>query len=285
MKVLLLGAAGLVGSHLRSAFHAHEVLGTTRDGAGDTISLDVRDNQRMRAIAIDARPEAILAAAADAYVERCEGEPEATRAVNVDAIRHIAEISDELNATLVVFSSEYVFDGTRGSYDEDDEVRPLNEYGRQKMEVERLARNVARHLIVRTSGVFGREARRKNFVLQVVDRLRGGHEVRVPFDQLITPTYAQSLATAVEELLVAQRSGTYHIVGPRILARDEFARLIADCFDLPRTLVRPVATAELGLIARRPPRAGLSDAKLHTSLGHGTTPIEIGLRELARAKA
>src|SRR5207302_3268738 len=120
----------------------------------------------------DARPDAVIVAAADAYVERCEREPEQTRQVNVEAPRALAAESAGLGALFVVFSSEYVFDGAKGEYVEDDERRPINEYGRQKVALEDIALGTRRGLVCRTSAVFGADPKRKNFVLQEVDRLR-----------------------------------------------------------------------------------------------------------------
>lgn len=281
VRVLLLGAGGLVGRHLRAALVSHDVVATTRDGAEDAIALDIRDTARLREIAGAARPDAILNAAAAVYAERCEREPVATRAINVEPVRALAEIADQQRATLVVLSSEYVFDGTHGLYTEEDAPTPVNEYGRQKVEIEALARTVGKHLVIRTSGVYGAEPARKNFVWQVVDALRRGDVFRVPSDQLITPTYAPSLAAGIVELLSDAATGTFHVVGPEVIGRDAFARLIATTFQLDRALIRPVKTSELALAAPRPPRAGLSDAKFRSARGHRTTPPAEGLLELA----
>lgn len=282
-RYLVIGAAGLVGSHLMTALRDREVVGTHhRSSVPGGPALDVTDAQAVRALVREVRPDAILLAAADAYVERCEREPAQTRRVNVDGTRHVAAAAAEAGAALAVFSSEYVFDGTRGEYTEDDAVAPLNEYGRQKVEVEQIARGLPRHLVCRISGVFGREPSRKNFVLQLVDALRAGRTFRVPADQTITPTDAASLAVAVVALLDRSVSGTIHAAGPERLSRDAFARRVAEAFGLPGALITPVSTAELGLAAPRPLHAGLRDDRLRTALGHGLTPIDVALGELAK---
>ena len=280
MRVLVLGAAGQIGRQLTAAFDRHEIVATTRDGRGGSIPLDVTDAAAVRRIVRDVRPEAILNAAADAYVERCEREPEATRRVNVVPVGVLAVEAARLGATLVVFSSEYVFDGSREQCREDDPVRPINEYGAQKAEIERLARTVERHLVCRTSGVYAAELARKNFVWQVVDTLRAGRRFRAPHDQLVTPTYAPSLAHAVAQLVTRGSVGTFHVAGPRIIARDAFAREVARAFGLDPGGIDPLATSELGLSAARP-RVGLLDGKLRRTLGAGTADPRHALRELA----
>lgn len=273
--VLLIGAEGLVGGHMRAALGDRPVVMTSRQGhLPGTIALDVEDDVALRALVRESRPRAIVLAAAAAHVERCEAEPEATRRVNVDPARALAESARDQEAHLVVFSSDYVFDGLAGPYSEDAEVGPINEYGRQKVLVEGAA-GAAHHLICRTSGVFGWEPRRKNFVCQLLDNLRDGRKFAVPSDQLITPTYAPDLADAVVELLDRRITGIVHASGPRVLGRVEFASLVARAFGLPEHLIEPVPTLSLGLRAKRPHRAGLRTDRLQGLLGrHLSTPEE-----------
>ena len=282
-RVLLIGAGGLVGRHLRQAFSGTHVTATYRsDPPEGGIALDITDHDAVRRTLRDAKPDVIVLAAAEAYVERCEREPETTRVVNVEAPRFIASEAATRDALLVVFSSEYVFDGSGGRYTEADERRPINEYGRQKVELEDITLATGRGLVCRTSGVFGADPRRKNFVLQLVDRLRAGQPFDVPTDQLITPTYAPTLAGAVAKLVKRGQRGIVHVAGPSVLGRYEFAQLIADAYALPAALLRPRATAELGLAARRPLRSGLGVDRLHEILGTDLTAPAAALRELAQ---
>jgi dTDP-4-dehydrorhamnose reductase len=285
-RTLVIGAGGLVGRHVRAALTGRDLVFTYhKDPIAGGTPLDITDAAAVRRIIERTRPSVVVLAAANPYVEGCERDPAATRHLNVDAATTVRDATAEAGATLVVFSSDYVFDGTKGSYSEDDAVAPLNEYGRQKVALEALARAVPRHLVLRISGVFGQEDSRKNFVWQLVDRLRAGHEFAVPSDQLITPTDAASLAGTIVELLDRGGSGTFHAGGPEILGRVEFATLAATAFGLRADLISPRPTAELGLLARRPERAGLSDAKLRSTLGHGLARPSDALRALAAHQA
>lgn len=281
-SVLLIGAEGLVGQHLFAALPASDVVATfRRDPPANGLLLDLTDPDALRATLRDAAPRVILLAAADAYVERCEREPAATRLVNVEAPRIIAESVAATGALLVVFSSEYVFDGTAGACAEDHDRRPINEYGRQKVALEDIALSTGRGLVCRTSGVFGNDPRRKNFVCQLVDRLRAGETFDVPSDQLVTPTYAPSLARAVVKLAERGTAGIYHVAGPEVMGRVEFAELVADAFGLDRSLLRPRHTRDMGLSAARPERAGLRTKKLRQELGESLTSSADALREMA----
>lgn len=282
---MVLGAAGLVGSHVRRAFPGRRVVATfRRTPAPDAIPLDITDVAGVRRLIADLRPGVVVLAAAEAHVERCEREPEATRLANVLAAQAVVEAAREVDAWVVLFSSEYVFDGRAGPYGEDDAVAPINEYGRQKVELERLGRATARQLICRTSAVFGWEAAGKNFVSQLLVGLRAGEPFEVPSDQVVTPTYAPDLARAVADLLALERAGTFNVVGPQVLPRLEFARLAARAFSLPEHLLRGRPTAALGQLATRPRSAGLRDDKLRETLGHGLSDPAVALAAMAASE-
>jgi len=281
---LLLGATGLVGTHLRAALAGRDVVMTShRAPLAGSVQLALEDGAAIARVVGEARPDVVVVAAANAFVEACEREPAASRVLNVDAVRRVAEAAP--GALLVVFSSEYVFDGTAGPYAEDDPVAPINEYGRQKVALEQLARERAAHLVCRVSGVYGWSATRTSFVAQLVDRLRQGRRFRVPADQVITPTPAPDLASVVTELVDRGARGTFHASGPEILDRPDFARRAARAFDLDDTMLDFVPTAELGLAAPRPLRAGLRTEKLTALLGHGLSPSVRGLAAMRDAES
>jgi len=283
LRWLLLGATGLVGTHLRAALRERDVVMTShRAQLPGSIAVDLTDREATTRAIRGARPDVVVVAAATAFVEECEREPVATRVINVDAVRHVAESAP--NALLVVFSSDYVFDGSAGSYAEDDPVAPINEYGRQKVAVEAIARERPHHLVCRVSGVYGWSPTRTSFVSQLVDRLRAGQRMRVPSDQLITPTPAPDLAAAIVELVDRGARGTFHAAGPEILSRPEFARRGAETFGLDPALLDMRTTADLGLAAPRPLRAGLRTDKLRTLLGHGLSPSRDALAAMRDAE-
>jgi dTDP-4-dehydrorhamnose reductase len=280
---LLLGAGGLVGGHLRAALAGRDVVATShRTAVPGTVSLDLTDEGAVTRVLDDVRPDVIVVAAADAFVEGCERDPVATRAINVTAVERLSDLAP--GTTLVVFSSEYVFDGRAGPYGEDDPTAPINEYGRQKVELEKLARRTD-HLICRVSGVYGWSAARTSFVAQLVDRLRGGRHFAVPADQVITPTPAPDLARAVVALVERGARGTFHCAGPEVLARPEFARRAALAFDLDPSLIDAVPTASLGLRAARPTSAGLKTEKLRSVLGRSLPVSADALADMRRTEA
>jgi len=282
MKSLVIGASGLVGSHVSDTLDSlGPVTGTafSRNG-GSLIGLDIRDAEAVTRTVASVGPDVVVCAAAEPHVDLCEREPERTREINVDGTRNVVAAARAIDSTLVFFSSDYVFDGKNGPYDETDAVGPVNEYGRQKVRAEAIVSGYPKSVILRTSGVFGADDRRKNFVYQVIDRLRAGMLVTAAADQTLCPTWAGALADALAGLLTAGFRGTCNVAGPQAMTRAEFAILVADAFGLDGSLVRAVPTVELPTVAPRPARSSLTDALLRSTLGRGLPPVQEALAAL-----
>lgn len=261
---LVLGGSGLVGGALlRTSPGAIGTYGSRPFAGG--VPLDVRDLAAVRALVQAVQPSMVYFAAANGNVEWCEQHPDDARLVNVVPPIAAVDVVRELGARFVFFSSEYVFDGRSGPYYEFDERRPLSVYGRHKSEVEDavLARG---ETVIRTTTVYGAEhPPGKNFALQVLHALRLGSPMRVASDQVSTPTWADQLAAVCGS--ISQRGGVWHVAGPDLMSRPEFARLIADVFTLDPGLIDPTPTRELGQSASRPLRAGLRTDQLVRAIG------------------
>jgi dTDP-4-dehydrorhamnose reductase len=275
---MVVGASGLLGVYLHRSFaEAGAVVGTGFEHVDDgLVPLDIRDEARMRDLLEEHRPRAIVCAAAVSNVERCEADPGSSREINVDGTLALARGAAGLGATFVFLSSEYVFDGLDGPYDEDAPTRPLNEYGRQKQEVERLVPRITggNCLIARVSCLYGHERVEKNFVYQLWAALTEGREFRPPSDQIGTPTSVIDAADVIRDLVLGGHRGTFHVAGPQPMLRAEFALLAARELELDPALVRPTPTAQLGLLADRPIDAGLSTGRVRAACRALCTPRE-----------
>ncbi len=185
------------------------------------------------------------------------------------------------------FSTEYVFDGCSGPYGEEEVVNPLSTYGRSKARGEAAVLSAdPSALVLRTTVVYGPEAQEKNFVARLRRELGRGERMRVPRDQVSSPTYNEDLAARTLDLLAAKASGIWHVAGPEVMDRFAFARLAAATFGLDPALLEPAATGELGQLARRPLQAGLRTDKLRAAFGPAAMrgPRE-GLTAYARSEA
>jgi dTDP-4-dehydrorhamnose reductase len=288
MKALVLGASGLVGSHVLHEGRRREidVIGTSRDGVS-LRELDVTDTAGLRRLLRDATPDIVILAAAVANVERCELEPDATARVNVDTPRELASLCADVGAPLVFYSTDYIFDGAGGPYGEDDPPNPLGVYGSQKLAAERAIRALlpASHLILRTTVVYGTEPAGKNFLIRLLQNLRSKSPIRVPIDQVGSPTFVDDLARATWELIEAGARGTFNVAGRDRMDRYAFAQRAAEAFGLDQAPIVGVRTTELKQIAPRPLDAGLRVEKVESFLGRRMTGAAEGLATLARSGA
>lgn len=282
----VLGASGLIGWHLYHSYQAAGVMvqGTrSESGMAIFLPLDIRKRNQVETYLMAMNPTTILLPAALTNVDACERDPVAAATINVEGVRTVGEMARRLGAKLVYFSSDYVFDGQHGPYREEDPTSPISEYGRQKEAAEQLIKDLLpeHHVIVRTTVVYGWEPRPHNFVVRLIGHCRAGETMRVPMDQVGSPTYAPILAEAVLELDRLGCSGTYHLAGPVLLSRYQFALAVADVFGLNKELIEPVETAALGQVAPRPLQAGLVIEKASSLLARPIMDPYTALRHMA----
>lgn len=284
MRTLLIGSGGQLGRALATLFRrTHEVTqAVRRNPERDQLLLDLADPDSVRAAFRLARPELILIAGAFCNVDLCETEQDACRRVNVIGPKLLGELAREHGSLVVYYSTDHVFDGTAQSNREADPIRPLNLYARSKAEGEAALRDVLpdRHLILRTSWVYGPDRQRRNFALRLVDRLGRGEAVVVPADQWGSPTYTEDLACVTLFLVERGLTGTFHAVGPDFLDRPTLAGRICERFGLDAGKVLPKPTRELGQAAPRPLRVRLDCEKLQASGAPAFRDLEAGLRGL-----
>lgn len=277
MAALVIGASGLVGSALMRALPGAVGTFRTRPLAGLRY-LDASDRPALIELLREVRPDAVYFPAADPNVDWCELNPDAAHRANVLPALQGLDATRMINAHFVFFSSDYVFDGAAGPYDEIARTAPLSVYGRHKLEVE--ARVLAAHeTVIRTTTVYGVEQPPgKNFVLRLAARLTLGQIATIPSDQFSTPTLADELARGAAA--VVGRPGIWNVAGPDFLARDRFAVMIADAYGLNSSLIQPVLTADLAQAARRPLRAGLRTEKLGEEADFQHVSTHEGIRRL-----
>lgn len=277
-RSLVVGASGLVG---RAILRALGPSGTgtylTRPQPG-LVALDARGASAFRRVIAESGAEVIYLPAAQPNVEWCELHPEEARAQNLDPIRRALELAG--GRRIVAFSTDYVFDGAAGPYVETDPTAPLSVYGRIKLELEEML-SADGHVSIRTTGVFGVEdGPPKNFVLRLLASLRRGERVRVPRDQISTPTYASDLARAAIAIAGRGSGGVWHVAGPELVARSELAARAAGAFGLRPELIDAVATSELGQVAARPLRSGLLCPRYEAAFGPAGRPLGEALADL-----
>jgi dTDP-4-dehydrorhamnose reductase len=232
----------------------------------DHETLDITDRDAVRARLAEVRPAVVINTAAYTAVDRAESEPERCRAVNAEAVGHLAEACREHGALLVQCSTNYVFGADtprRAPYREDDPPAPQGVYAQAKLEGEQRAAAAPRHLVVRTCGLYGAlpvGAKTSNFVATMLRLGREREVVRVVSDQTCTPSYVDDVAAAIEFLCQSDAQGTFHVVNGGSTTWYDFAAEIFRLARLPARLER-ISTAEYGAAAPRPAFSVLDTSK------------------------
>ena len=260
MRVLLTGRNGQVGWELARLLPPAELIATGR------AQLDLADEDAMRRVVREAKPQLIVNAAAYTAVDKAEAQPDLAMRINGIAPGVLAEEAKRLGALLVHYSTDYVFDGTKSTaYVEDDAPNPHSVYGRSKLAGERAVQaSGCRHLILRTSWVYG--PRGKNFFLTIAAKARAGERLRVVDDQRGVPTTSAFLAERTLALIARDASGLLHLVPAGETTWYGFAREIVQLTG-SRSEVQPIKTGEFPAAARRPANSVLDNRRAAAILG------------------
>ena len=260
-RVVIFGCKGQLGLELSSEFARRGFSVTGYDRA----SVDVSDGALVERKVAAVDPAVVVNAAAYNQVDVAEKEPLAAWEANALAVRNLAMACRQVDARLVHFSTDYVFDGRAGrAYEEQDATHPLGAYAVSKLAGELYAQAYLENsLIVRTSGVFGPggfRTARGNFV-EVMLRLAAQKQpIRVVEDHVATPTYAPALASRTVDMVERQFAGVYHLGGGTPISWFDYARLIFDIAGLQPEL-KPTNEREHRTAARRPKYSVLSNGK------------------------
>ncbi len=265
-RAVVFGNLGQLGVELTAELvrRGYEVTGT------DRAQLDITDRQRVEQHLAEIDPQVVFNAAAHNQVDVAEEDPEAAFLVNALAVRNVALGCRQVNAQLVHYSTDYVFDGRAGRpYTEQDSPHPLGAYAVSKLAGELYAQAyLEAPLILRTSGVFGPgglHTARGNFIELMLRLAAGGKPIRVVEDHFASPTYAPLLAARSVDLVDRAQTGVFHIGGGAAVSWFEFAKLIFTTAGLKPQL-RPTNEREYRTAARRPRFSALANARME-SLG------------------
>jgi dTDP-4-dehydrorhamnose reductase len=284
-KVIIFGAGGQLGVELCREYERRSWNVTKFERQ----TLDVTDSAGVEDAVARTEADVVINSAAYNQVDIAEKEPAAAYQANALAVRNIAMACRQAGAKLVHYSTDYVFDGTKGSsYLETDATHPLGAYAVSKLAGELYARAYLDDvLIIRTSGVFGPGGMftpRGNFVEVMLRMAKNNQPIKVVMDHVASPTYAPAMAQRTADMVEKKLSGIYHLGGGEPVSWYHYARTIFDLAQLSPSL-QPTDEREYRTPARRPKYSALSNDKLNAAGIEPMPPFREAVRMYLEARA
>jgi len=284
-KVLITGAFGQLGNAVLKRFQDVEILATDifipplSSGSFSMEILDVTKPEDVVKVLKRFQPDVVLNLAAMTNVDGCEANPEVAEKINSGGVRNFLEV---FGGMFIQISSDYVFNGKAGPYDEEDIPDPINVYGRTKLDSDKFVMQYQNSwCIVRTNVVFDYSKHSDaSFVKWVINSLQNNKQIRVVHDQWNNPTWTYALADILGVIVEKESVGLYHYGGAEQINRLEFAKTIAKVFHLDDSLITPITTESLNQIAPRPLKCGLKTHLIKSKLQVTTLPLEVSLKDI-----
>ncbi|WP_282637652.1 SDR family oxidoreductase [Sphingobacterium thalpophilum] len=290
-KILVTGSNGFLGQKvvdLLSKASQYEVVAISKSAnrnpyqeGYDFSQVDLLDKDSVDHFLSAHVFDAIIHTAAMTSVEACEADKTACQRLNVDLVETLASYCAKNNTQLIHLSTDFVFDGKKGSlYIEDDIPNPQSEYGKSKYASEQiLLKTHCRFAILRTILVYGINAdhNRSNLVLWAKGKLSQGEAIKVVNDQWRMPTFVDDLAHACQLAIERKAQGIFHISGSELMSISEAVYQIADYWKLDTTLISEISAASIGQADNRPRQTGFDGNKSKKELGYVPTPFRKSL--------
>jgi dTDP-4-dehydrorhamnose reductase len=248
----------------------------------NSLKLDITDATGVLNLMAEVEPDVVVHAASETNVDKCEIEKERAWKINDYGTCNIADACQKVHAKLIYISTDYVFDGEKGLYNEEDKPNPVNYYGLTKLEGEKqIIEHCKNYAILRTSVLYGWHPWKQNFAIWIINKLKQQQEITVVEDHYNTPTLADNIAEMTVEVAEKDLRGLYHASGRERISRYEFAKQIARTFGLNSDLIKPVKMSQLtAWIAKRPRDSSLNTSKIQKQLKTKPLNITEGLNKM-----
>ena len=257
-SILLTGAYGQLGLSFYNLFHSkYEIYCSGRNYyPNNGIYLDISNPILYNEVLKFVNPDLVINFAALTNVDQCEQNPELAYSINLGGLTNLIDL---FNGPIIQISTDYVFDGKNGPYEENDITNPINVYGASKLESEKiLLEHSKENLVIRTNVLYDYSKNTSaSFLNWVVESLRKENEINIVKDQLNNPTWTSSLAVVIEKAIDKGLGGLFQWGDGDWISRYEFAIKIANAFSLKTSLIKPILTENLNQIAKRPLKSGL----------------------------
>lgn len=281
-RILVIGANGLLGQRIVAFYESNnkvELLGCSIEEKPSFenvpyVRCDIAFKDEVKRIIFDFYPDIVINAAGFTNVDLSETERETAWKINVKGVENIAEACRAIDGKIIHISTDYIFNGNNGPYDENAKPDPVGYYGRTKLASENVLKiGAVTYAVLRTNVLYGIANSRPDYVRWVINSLTENKEIRIVTDQLSNPTFVEDLVQAISKVIDLNKYAIYNVAGKDITNRYDFALNIAELFNLNENLIIPIITDELKQPAKRPLKGGLIITKAEKELGYNPHSI------------
>jgi len=289
-KILITGGSGLLGSNIAklaaSEFDVYATYNKNEVRMKDVHFFQIDLTKKEPLVKIkQLRPDFIIHCAALTNVDYCEEHPNEAYNQNVLASINIAEIAPKNGAYLIHISTDSVFDGTKGDYKEDDIPNPINIYGKTKLEAEQKISSIHPHSCIVRTNIYGWNKRDKFSLAEwMLNKLTNNEELPALKDVYFSPILVNDLVEVLFKLQEKKYEGIIHITGSETCSKLDFAYMIAEVFNLDKSLIKPVNIHELGLKASRGKNTSLNVSKAEKNLKEHLPKVKEGLEKMKKLR-
>ena len=282
LKFLVTGSAGLIGRQVvKDLSETHEVFSCynkSKPEHGNIIKMDLLNHEMISNVMSEKKPDVVIHLGAMTAVDLCETDQDSAFKINSQATEILAKESSKMNTFIVYVSTDYVFDGNTGMYEENDAANPLGFYGKSKLLGEKSIQNFSSDwCIARTSTPFGLHPTKKSFPMWIIENLQKQNQIDVLSDQFTSPTYVPNLSKMLIEISERHLNGIFHVAGATKISRYEMASIISDKLNFNEKLLRKILINELKLEAPRPKDSSLDISKATSILNEKPQKINQSL--------
>ena len=290
LRILLTGSNGLLGQKIVYASLKRNDIQLLATSKGENrlhskagyhyASMDITNADEVTAIVENFKPHYIINTAAMTNVDACEKDQENCWKMNVEAVKTMTELCQRHNIHFIHLSTDFVFDGEKGNYSEEDVPNPLSHYARSKYESEKVVQQAKIDAaVLRTIIIYGvvDDKQRSNVVIWTINSLRQQKDINVISDQIRSPTLAEDLADACVQAALKRATGIYHVSGSETISILDMVNRTADFFQLDKKYIHPITTAQLNQPAKRPLLTGFNIDKAKRELNFRPHTLQQGL--------
>ncbi len=290
LRILLTGSNGLLGQKIVYAALKRNDIQLLATSKGENrlhtkagyryATMDITNADEVTAIVENFKPHCIINTAAMTNVDACEKDQENCWKMNVEAVKTMTELCQRHNIHFIHLSTDFVFDGEKGNYSEEDVPNPLSHYARSKYESEKVVQQAKIDAaVLRTIIIYGvvDDKQRSNVVIWTINSLRQQKDINVISDQIRSPTLAEDLADACVQAALKRATGIYHVSGSETISILDMVNRTADFFQLDKKYIHPITTAQLNQPAKRPLLTGFNIDKAKRELNFRPHTLQQGL--------